>query len=544
MKRIGFILAATILTSCSQIATVKQTTPRLAVIGTKERQLAPAERQLSDAQEVQRSDPSRALGGYLESAEQALDRLLRDPSDKQALGLYNFSVARSIQVIESAQLNPWDRAITVPSPKGSYSLTTLRPRGPDRDPGAYKIIPADSLVVSGSYFGRRTTIDGLGAPLVVVGREKKDGFRKVFAAPRLYAAATAIIRFHKRRAQIEFIEPFEKETVTVQRRVFPVAADFTAPLAVALVYERPDKLGLIRLLRPEKYADTARLIRLQPYDPDRIPVIFVHGLQDTPASWAPMINDLRADREIRRDYQFWVYSYPSGYPYPYSAALFRRELDALAQAYPKHKRIVLVAHSMGGMISRLMLTDADDSLWRLYFGKRPADTALHGESRAVLKESLIFHHRPDIARVIFMSTPHRGADLATNWIGRIASSLVRPPHLLASIGSTVLAVVTVDTSALQMKRMPNSIDTLAPNNRFVRAVDKIPITSGIPYHSIIGDRGRGDTPNSSDGVVAYWSSHLDGAVSEEVGPCNHSSPKNPAAIAEVDRILKFNLRQE
>ena len=73
--------------------------------------------------------------------------------------------------------------------------------------------------------------------------------------------------------------------------------------------------------------------------------------------------------------------------------------------------------------------------------------------------------------------------------------------------------LTPDPAALQLKGLPNSVDTLAPNNRFVVAINKIPITPGIPYHSIVGDRGRGDTPNSSDGVVAYWSSHLDGAAS-------------------------------
>ena len=40
---------------------------------------------------------------------------------------------------------------------------------------------------------------------------------------------------------------------------------------------------------------------------------------------------------------------------------------------------------------------------------------------------------------------------------------------------------------------------------------KCPITPRIPFHTIEGDRGRGDAPNSSDGVVSYWSSHLKGA---------------------------------
>ena len=122
--------------------------------------------------------------------------------------------------------------------------------------------------------------------------------------------------------------------------------------------------------------------------------------------------------------------------------------------------------------------------------------------------------------------------------------LVRTPIKMLTIGKTISEALTPDPAALQLKRFPNSVDTLAPNNRFVVAINKIPIAPGIPYHSIVGDRGRGDTPNSSDSVVAYWSSHLDGAVSERIVPSNHSTPLNPEAIAEVRRILKLNARSQ
>ena len=95
-----------------------------------------------------------------------------------------------------------------------------------------------------------------------------------------------------------------------------------------------------------------------------------------------------------------------------------------------------------------------------------------------------------------------------------------------------------DPAARTLNRMPNSVDTLEPNDRFVQAVNKLPIAPGIPYHSIMGDRGHADTPNSSDGVVPYWSSHLSGAESEKIVPSNHSATRNPEAIAEVMRILK------
>src|SRR5438132_975060 len=210
--------------------------------------------------------------------------------------------------------------------------------------------------------------------------------------------------------------------------------------------------------------------------------------------------------------------------------------------YPLRKPMVVVAHSMGGSITHTLLTDAGTTLWVEAFGHPPAQTPMDPQSKRQIEEVLIFNHRRDIGRVVFMSTPHRGSDLASNWIGRIGSMLVRTPSRMLTIGRTLRETLTADPAALKLKRLPNSVDTLAPNNRFVVAINKIPMTKTIPYHSIIGDRGRGDSPNSSDGVVAYWSSHLDGARSERIVPSGHGSPLNPEAIAEVHRILQLNAK--
>jgi hypothetical protein len=163
---------------------------------------------------------------------------------------------------------------------------------------------------------------------------------------------------------------------------------------------------------------------------------------------------------------------------------------------------------------------------------------LPADVRRQLEEVFVFNHRREVKRVIFISTPHRGSALASNWIGRIGASLVRTPRLFTSVYASTKPLLIADPAARPLNRMPNSVDTLEPNDRFVEAVNKLPITPGIPYHSIIGDRGRGDTPNSSDGVVPYWSSHLAGAQSELVVPSNHAATRNPEAIREVERILQ------
>jgi hypothetical protein len=72
------------------------------------------------------------------------------------------------------------------------------------------------------------------------------------------------------------------------------------------------------------------------------------------------------------------------------------------------------------------------------------------------------------------------------------------------------------------------------------AFASLPIARGVPYHSIIGDRGR-STGRRSDGVVTYDSAHLDGASSEIIFPAGHGAASDPYAIAEMRRILREQL---
>jgi pimeloyl-ACP methyl ester carboxylesterase len=537
-KNIVFALSIFASWGCAHLATVKTTEPRVPTVPASDEQLRSATEFLTRAE---REQPMVSLGNDLEAAKLSLNVLERQPDDSSAQSIYNFSVARAVENVERAKIQPWQHQIKIVSDRSNYTLTTPKPVDPEHDPSRYDLLPIDTLKVSGQFFKTRFSVSGIGAPLVAGGRSENRQFREQYKLRRIYAPATAIIRFSEQRARLEFIDPLNVERVAVGGRTFPLAIDLRTPTAMLIARERPERLGLSRVLNPQKFADTAGLTQLQPYDPARTPVVFVHGLQETPASWAPMVNSLRDDPWIRKNYQFWFYSYPSGYPYPYSAVLFRRDLDGIGHAFPNHKRVVLIGHSMGGMICRLMVTDAGDKIWRDLFATSPAKTPLSSDTHKLLEESLVFNHRPDVQRVIFISTPHRGSKIASGWIGRIGAALVRTPRLFKSVYASTKPLLISDPSARTLKRMPNSVDTLQPNDRFVRAVDKLPLTRGIPYHSIMGDRGRGDTPNSSDGIVPYWSSHLDGAESELIVNSDHGAQNNQQAIREVERILERNL---
>jgi pimeloyl-ACP methyl ester carboxylesterase len=482
-----------------------------------------------------------ALGHDLLAARISFGVLERQPKNESARSIYNFAVARVVQDVDRTDVQPWRRPIAVSTDQGTYTLVSPKPVDPEHDPSRYDLLPTDTLKIGGKFFKTYSTVSGLGAPIAVIGRTESPHFRRQYKLRRVYAPITAIVRFSGRKARLEFIDPLNAGRVTLNGQTFPLAADFDAPTALLIARERPDRLGLSRVMNPEAYADTAMLTRLQQFDPARTPVIFVHGLQETGASWAPMIDSLRHDPTIRKHYQFWYFSYPSGYPYPYAAGLFRRDLDGIERAFPIHKRIVLIGHSMGGLICRLMITDTGDKIWRTFFATPPAKTPLASDTRKLLEQALVFNHRPDVQRVIFISTPHRGSRFAAGWIGRIGAALVRTPQRFTSIYAATKPLLIADPAARPLNRMPNSVDTLEPNDRFVEAVNKLPIARGIPYHSIMGDRGRCDTPNSSDGVVPYWSSHLAGAQSELIVNSDHGAQYNPQAIQEVERILKLNL---
>jgi hypothetical protein len=202
----------------------------------------------------------------------------------------------------------------------------------------------------------------------------------------------------------------------------------------------------------------------------------------------------------------------------------------------------VIGHSMGGCISRLLITDVGSDLWLKTFNKPSDEVQISEESRRLLNNALIFNHRPEVGRVIFIAAPLRGADMASGWMGRLGSRLVRAPVKLLGAGAEVMKMVVSRDDDLKLTRIPNSVDTLAPNNRFVRNINTFPLTSGIPYNCIMGDRGKGGSkdhtkPCSNDGLVPYWSSHLDGAESELIVPSGHGAHQNPQAIAEVRRIL-------
>jgi hypothetical protein len=144
-----------------------------------------------------------------------------------------------------------------------------------------------------------------------------------------------------------------------------------------------------------------------------------------------------------------------------------------------------------------------------------------------------------------MAAPHRGSPLADRGLIHWLSSLVRLPKTL----TIDLATATLDEIGRTIQNngetLPplTSFGTLTPTYKPYDAINESPFRPGLVYHSIIGNRGKGNREGSSDGIVPYWSSHLEGAQSETMIPASHTLTGHPQTIAEVCRILQLHLKK-
>jgi pimeloyl-ACP methyl ester carboxylesterase len=265
-----------------------------------------------------------------------------------------------------------------------------------------------------------------------------------------------------------------------------------------------------------------------------------------------MYNRLAADARLRDRYEFWFFSYDSGAPINFSAMLLRESLQRAVKILdpdgtdPGLKRMVVIGHSQGGLLTKMTAIDSGSRLWDANY-KRPLDSLdVRPETRAVLRRTRFFMPLPFVKRVVFLATPHRGSDLT---VGRIASWLtgfIRAPLVAAE---TFTDVVTRNKDALVVAdantkpRLLTSLDHMNPRNAFLRALAGIPVAPGVVANSIIAVKGSGPVEDSEDGVVKYRSAHLDGVESELVVRSGHSLQDNPETVEEVRRILLLPVRE-
>jgi hypothetical protein len=359
-----------------------------------------------------------------------------------------------------------------------------------------QVMPANSIHQRG--LRHEYKIAGKGTPLIVYAKNPEiSPQEKHYPSFGITLGLTAVKE--ERPGQVPLLKLYDAFDPSVVRSSYgshPIAANFTATLAVLNSHARKVAGSAAgSFIRPDNPRFATGIYLIQPYDPNKIPILFVHGLISSPISWQNLTNDLCSDPKILEYYQPWFFLYPTGEPVLESAEQLREALQATQKLFDPEgtavgsHHVVVIAHSMGGLLAHTLVSDSSDSLWNAFATKPFTSLTLSADEKHLISGYFLNRY---FARV-------------------------------------------------RVRGGPTSLFSLAPNPLLDRLAS-LPIR--VPYHSIIGDRGLDGGTRSSDGVVAYSSSHLAGAESEKIVPAGHTLFSNEAAVLEIKRILEENIARD
>jgi pimeloyl-ACP methyl ester carboxylesterase len=501
-------------------------------------------------------------------------RYLRNPYDphfRGACDLYNSALECGLRIVCKENGFKPGNHYTISTASGSWDISCEIRGGNWRaeDFGHFEFVSDYQLNGLKNHYQNY----GLGVPLFAV-RESYQGEPAAarYYPPDLSFPVTAFMRpvplgnadganaSARHHAVLELYDPLSSSDVNVADLTVPLESDLTTPLAYFLSNPAMSNLSTVGLFHPDlllkgrggRSDPIMGLYMVQPYERGKVPVVFVHGLWSSPMTWMEMFNDLRSQPEIRKAYQFWFYLYPTAQPFWMSASSLRRDLAQVRELVdpgrqePALDQMVLVGHSMGGLVSRLQTINSGDEFWRLV-SDQPLDRfKLDSQLRQRLTSCFYFQPNPSVRRVVTIATPHRGSEFSNSTTQWISSKLISLPKLVVENQEALFRENRERIPKTSLLFVRTSIDSLSTKSPFFPVMLASHEAPWVTYHNIIGEVPKqglfGKFAAGSDGIVAYPSAHMDDAESEIVVPSDHTTVHcHPLAVLEVRRILMKHL---
>jgi pimeloyl-ACP methyl ester carboxylesterase len=409
-----------------------------------------------------------------------------------------------------------------------------------------EVSSADHYKVNG--LSVRNRMAGMGTPLVLVSaRKSESGVISVGFAATVFMRIRGDLADFKTGSLLSEVDVYSStstHTVEINDRVIPLEQDITTPIAYTLsnpLYWQIEKA----LFRFGKSDFEPGIYQPQPSKPGKIPVLWVHGTMSSPVWWAEMWNTLMGDPVLRENYQHWFYLYDSAKPIVLSFAHLRKSIDEFVKKRdpegkdPALQQMVVIGHSQGGLLTKATAVNTGEELIRAVTGKTLAELKLSPADEKLAREYTMFTPLPQVKRVVFISTPHRGSFLASNLARRVVKWFITLPQQTVKTTAEVMQIIPKKS---QVTIAATSLDSMSPENPGLLALAEIPVSPSIKAHSIIAIDGDEVPPEGDDGVVKYSSAHVTGVESELVVRSYHSCQDKPKTIEEVRRILLEHLK--
>lgn len=476
-----------------------------------------------------------------------------DPKTKRATNVYESCLARMLEDgnknKDFTMAGQWQVHEKIPS-------FPIYSHGFSERPNLYKSLTVpktDTAYSLSNYYTRK----GVGLPIVFHpnaefnAKEPLDIYHNI-GHP---LGATVVLipndNLEKGFCRLEIINPKIYSTIKVNGKEVPLAADFSAQYEEMLERDLSSRLWMLGFLDGDRESKFQGLYMLEPFQPNKIPVVFVHGLLSTPATWMETLNELDQIPGIRDRYQFWVYLYPTAGSILLNSTDLRENLErTIATVDPKKenkllKHMVLVGHSMGGLLSRLQVVHSDDKLYKgvskVSFNQLQGKPAL----LELARKTFYFEPNCNISHIVYIGTPHNGSPLSFTATGRLGSYFAKIPTWQKNFRSELAdSNPGVFLPAFRMQSQPNSIDMLGFENPFLKVFQSLRPSENIQVHSIVGDLNQFFEYRKGDSVVPITSAlatHSDTvAIVEEKHMKLHHHPQT---IAEITRILRQNIAE-
>ena len=349
---------------------------------------------------------------------------------------------------------------------------------------------------------------------------------------------------------IRAYDPYQYESIPLAGRTYPLAANFSTPYGLWLAQNNLGKAAYLTLIDRENRLTMPHLYMLEPYNPNKKVIVLVHGLASSPEAWVRLTNDIMGDKVLRENYQVWQVFYSTNMPIIESRlqiyALLKQSFAQVNANAAAKNDAVLIGHSMGGIISRLLVSDADVTKKALSMMSNRQLSKY--EKVPIVAQRMQIKDIPNFSRAIFISAPHHGTAYADLWFTRAARKIIKlPGAFLTAVGDT-LQSQDLDFSDLAKQidqgLIQNGPSDLSHKSKFMAITSDIMPRKGLLFHSIMGNDTKSDDPNLiTDGIVPYKSAHLEGAVSEKIIQGGHSIQETPEAVLELRRILRLHLVQ-